>query len=299
MIFNYLLALFQILVLASARAQADEYASDPNIFELTPSNFDKVVHKSNYTTLVKFYAPWCGYCQKLQPVYHKLGKYINKDAKYSINIASVNCDKDYNKQLCSQYQVRGFPTLMVFRPPKYEKGKQVKLQKHASEVYQGERTVKSITKFLTSRLKNYVKKFHNIRSDGIAEWLAEDKPSVLLISNANSVSPLLKSIAIDFLDRVNVGMISKFNDESHKFVIGDKEIEVPATSKSSLFYFNREKGELVAYTKSDKLNDKIKITEWIIEQTQKQPIEGPLSKKEKKYYYKYRTGKKKIEHDEL
>ena len=57
MIFNYLLALFQILVLASARAQADEYASDPNIFELTPSNFDKVVHKSNYTTLVKFYAP--------------------------------------------------------------------------------------------------------------------------------------------------------------------------------------------------------------------------------------------------
>ena len=26
---------------------------------------------------------------------------------------------------------------------------------------------------------------------------------------------------------------------------------------------------------------------------------GPLSKKEKKYYYKYRTGKKKIEHDEL
>lgn len=54
MIFNYLLALFQILVLASARAQADEYASDPNIFELTPSNFDKVVHKSNYTTLVKF-----------------------------------------------------------------------------------------------------------------------------------------------------------------------------------------------------------------------------------------------------
>ena len=92
---------------------------------------------------------------------------------------------------------------------------------------------------------------------------------------------MLKSIAIDFLDRVNVGMISKFNDESHKFVIGDKEIEVPATSKSSLFYFNKEKGELVAYTKSDKLNDKIKITEWIIEQTQQQPIEGPLSKKEK------------------
>ena len=91
---------------------------------------------------------------------------------------------------------------------------------------------------------------------------------------------MLKSIAIDFLDRVNVGMISKFNDESHKFVIGDKEIEVPATSKSSLFYFNKEKGELVAYTKSDKLNDKIKITEWI--EHPAQPIQKEATNIEKR-----------------
>ncbi|EMG46528.1 putative thioredoxin [Candida maltosa Xu316] len=245
MFLKYLLSFISLFILVASRAQGDEYASDPNIFELTPSTFDKVVHKSNYTTLVKFYAPWCGYCQQLQPIYHKLGKYIQKDAKYSVNIASVNCDKDYNKALCSQYQVRGFPTLMVFRPPKYGTGKEVKAQNHASEVYQGERTVKSMTKFLSSRLKNYVKKFHNVKSDGLGQWLESDQPSILLISQANSVSPLLKSLAIDFLGRVNIGMIGKLNNEPHTITVDGNEIEVPATFKSTLLYFNKEKGKFL------------------------------------------------------
>ncbi|KAK6868070.1 Protein disulfide-isomerase MPD1 [Candida tropicalis] len=299
MIWNRLLALISLLVLVTSRAQGDEYANDDNIFELTPSNFDKVVHKSNYTTIVKFYAPWCGYCQQLKPTYKKLGKYIHENAKYAVNVASVNCDKEYNKPLCSQYQVRGFPTLMVFRPPKYQSGKPTRKQNHASEVYQGERNVKAMTKFLTSRLKNYVTKFHNVNSNGIAEWLQEEKPNVLLITNTNSISPLLKSIAIDFLDRVNIGIITKLNSEPRTIEVDGNEVEIPAATKSTLLYFDKDNKKFVTYDKSDKLNDKEVISEWIIKQTKQQPIEGPLSKKEKKYYYKYRTGKKKIEHDEL
>lgn len=293
------MALCTLFVLIAARAQGDEYANDNHIFELTPLNFDKVVHRSNYTTIVKFYAPWCGYCQQLKPIYKKLGKYIHGNAKYSVNVASVNCDKEYNKPLCSQYQVRGFPTLMVFRPPKYQAGKQTRVQNHASEVYQGERTVKAMTKFLTSRLKNYVTKFHNVNSQGISEWLQDEKPNILLITNANLISPLLKSIAIDFLERVNIGIITKLNPESQAIEVDGVEVEIPTFTKSTLLYFDNDKKKFIVYDQSDKLTDKEVISEWIIQQTKKQPIEGPLSKKEKKYYYKYRTGKKKIEHDEL
>lgn len=167
MYISYLLSLLNVLLLVTARAQGDEYASDPNIFELTASNFDKVIHGSNYTSIVKFYAPWCGYCQQLKPVWKKLGKAVGRDSKLSVNVAAVNCDKDYNKPLCAQYQISGFPTVMVFRPPKYDKNKAMsgKRQRHASEAYNGQRTVKAMLQFLGSRLKNYVKKVHNLDSD--------------------------------------------------------------------------------------------------------------------------------------
>ncbi|RCK65017.1 Protein disulfide-isomerase MPD1 [Candida viswanathii] len=297
MIWTRLLALFSLAILVTSRAQEDDYANDDNIYELTPSNFDKVVHKSNYTTIVKFYAPWCGYCQQLKPTYKKLGKYIHDTAKYAVNVASVNCEK--HKALCSQHQIRGFPTLMVFRPPKHKSGKQARAQNHANEVYQGERSVKSMTKFLTSRLKNYVTKFHNVKSQGIAQWFQDEKPNVLLITDANLISPLLKSIAIDFLERVNIGVITKLNLEPHIIEVDGTDVEIPAASKSTLFYFDKNNKKLVPYDKSDKLSDKEVISQWIIDKTKVQPIEGPLSKKEKKYYSKYRTGKRKVEHDEL
>ena len=111
------------------------YDASPHIIELTPKSFDKVVHRTNYTTVVEFYAPWCGYCKLLKNIMKKAAK--NLDG--IVQVASVNCDLAKNKQLCAQYRVEGFPTLMVFRPPKVDLNKQsdnrVKLGNHASEVY--------------------------------------------------------------------------------------------------------------------------------------------------------------------
>ncbi|EGW31071.1 uncharacterized protein SPAPADRAFT_56981 [Spathaspora passalidarum NRRL Y-27907] len=290
---------FLSLILASA----DEYQYDNNIFELTPDTFNRVVHKTNYTTIVKFYAPWCGHCQNLKPTYKKLGKLIHEDAKYAINVAAVNCDQDYNKPLCSHYQIQGFPTIMAFRPPKYVAG-QDQSQNHASELYQGERSVKAMLSFLTSRLKNYVKKFPSVQSSSLQTWFNEvTGPKVLLIADKKSVSPLLKSLAIDFLGRVNFAMVANTFVDSHEIEVNGTKVEIPGNSNSSLLYFDEKTKKFVVYDKSEKLNNSVLISQWLIDVADVKPVEGALSKKEQKFYSKYRKGEKSTgsaaDHDEL
>ncbi|CAK9441549.1 uncharacterized protein LODBEIA_P54170 [Lodderomyces beijingensis] len=308
LIASALILFLQFLIRASARAQGDEYASDPNVIELSASNFDKAIHNTNYTTIVKFYAPWCGYCQQLKPVWRKLSKYMNQDAQLGINVAALNCDNPQNKPLCSSYQIQGFPTLMVFRPPKFAKGKPTaRGKKHASEVYQGQRTLKAISSFLTSRLKNYVTKLYNLEDD-LVKWISENAsdanyaPKVFLVAKANSISPLLKTVAIDYLGSVDFAMFGKLNDFEKSVDIGGTTVKIPAVDKSTLFYFDKAAKELVQYAESEKLNDKKKISQWITKVSGVEPVEGPLSKKGKKLE-KYRSGKRSkknsVQHDEL
>ncbi|OBA19296.1 thioredoxin-like protein [Metschnikowia bicuspidata var. bicuspidata NRRL YB-4993] len=296
---------FHIFVLVSAVLTTVSglgfYAKDSNIYELTPLNFDKVVLGSNYTTIVEFYAPWCGYCKQIKPVYHKLAKYFQEDAKYAINVAAVNCDEEKNKPLCSKYRVQGFPTLMVFRPPKFQRGSPTS-SKHIPETYNGQRELPAIVDYMTSRLKNYVKKFHNFTSKSFVDWLnVEDgTEKVVVLSKADGVTPLLKSLAIDFLDSVSVAIVSVKNPVlSPTIKYGDEDIEIPLQEDDTLpvlLVYKQEEKKFVRY-KGKKLNKMAKIQKFVMDTAGVVPSEGSLSKKEVKLR-KYRGVKESIK-DEL
>jgi len=56
------------------------------VITLTDSTFDKVVKDPTKDVLVEFYAPWCGHCKNLAPVWEALAKtFVNdKDVLFSI-----------------------------------------------------------------------------------------------------------------------------------------------------------------------------------------------------------------------
>lgn len=57
------------------------------MLDLTTDTFDSVVMDPTKHALVEFFAPWCGHCKSLAPVYEKLGKVF--EAETSVVVAKV------------------------------------------------------------------------------------------------------------------------------------------------------------------------------------------------------------------
>lgn len=87
-------------------------------------NFDELVTKSTKDVLVEFYAPWCGHCKKLTPIYDELGeKMMDEDVEIVKMDATAN-------DVPPQFNVRGFPTLYWLpkgskQPKSYEGGREL------------------------------------------------------------------------------------------------------------------------------------------------------------------------------
>ncbi|CDR47690.1 CYFA0S36e00452g1_1 [Cyberlindnera fabianii] len=81
------------------------------VIEADSSNFDSIVYGSGKDSLVEFYASWCGHCKKLSPIYDELADvYANTP---DVQIVKIECDE--NRDICSQFGIKGFPTLKLFK----------------------------------------------------------------------------------------------------------------------------------------------------------------------------------------
>ncbi len=55
-----------------------------DVVVLTDDNFDSIVLNENKDVLVEFYAPWCGHCKSLAPIYEKLGTTFKGEKDVSV-----------------------------------------------------------------------------------------------------------------------------------------------------------------------------------------------------------------------
>ncbi|KAJ8336748.1 hypothetical protein SKAU_G00379680 [Synaphobranchus kaupii] len=62
--------------------------------------------------LVEFYAPWCGYCKKLEPVWHEIGAEL-KSSGSLINVGKM--DATAYSGVASEFGVRGYPTIKLIK----------------------------------------------------------------------------------------------------------------------------------------------------------------------------------------
>jgi len=100
---------------------------------LVAKNFDAVAKDAAKDVLVEFYAPWCGHCKQLAPIWDELG------AKFKDSETIVVAKMDSTANELEDVKIQSFPTIKFF-------------PKAGGEVvdYNGERTLDALTKFLES-----------------------------------------------------------------------------------------------------------------------------------------------------
>ncbi|KAF1815721.1 protein disulfide-isomerase tigA precursor [Eremomyces bilateralis CBS 781.70] len=180
------------------------------VIDLIPKNFDNVVLKSGKPALVEFFAPWCGHCKTLAPIYEELAQNL-AFAEDKVSIAKV--DADEHKDLGRRFGVQGFPTLKWFD------GKSDK-----PEDYKGGRDIDSLTAFIKEKTgikpKSAKKPESNVvmLNDGKFKTAVGADQHVLVAFTApwcghcKTLAPIWETLAQDFVNEPNV-LIAKVDAE--------------------------------------------------------------------------------------
>ncbi|XP_014470673.1 PREDICTED: thioredoxin domain-containing protein 5 isoform X2 [Dinoponera quadriceps] len=152
---------------SSSTSMPEDVAPSPpeavnGLLELTEDTFEK--HISSGHHFVKFYAPWCGHCQKLAPTWDELANSLRHDD--AVSISKIDCTQ--YRSACGQFDIMGYPTLLWI-----EDGKKV-------EKYAGQRSHEELKAYVSSMLAKSADK-SNQKSES-----TDDTPHTIVSLTADS-----------------------------------------------------------------------------------------------------------------
>jgi len=116
-----------------SQALPEDWDKEP-VKVLVASNFEEIAFDKEKDVLVEFYAPWCGHCKQLVPIYDELAKKFEDDA--TVVVAKI----DSTQNELEHVKIQSFPTIKL-----YKKGDNKVVD------YDGERTLEGLSTFLAGK----------------------------------------------------------------------------------------------------------------------------------------------------
>eukprot|EP01029_Cantina_marsupialis_P021019 TRINITY_DN499_c0_g1_i1.p1 TRINITY_DN499_c0_g1~~TRINITY_DN499_c0_g1_i1.p1 ORF type:complete len:346 (-),score=120.56 TRINITY_DN499_c0_g1_i1:80-1117(-) len=186
-----------------------------NVVQLNPNTFGDLVGDEQHV-LVKFFAPWCGHCKALAPVFEELAQTYSKDK--AVLISEVNCDD--HQALCQEHGIKGYPTLKYF-----PKGSET------AEDYNGGRDLIDFVTFINEKtgLKRRVHKTPTpvveLRPDNFDSIVIPEKTVFVKFfapwcGHCKRLAPIYEELARAFAGEDSV-VIAEANVEAHQ-ELGDR-----------------------------------------------------------------------------
>jgi protein disulfide-isomerase A1 len=125
---------------ANLKSQEVPESQTEDVHVLVGKAFNDVVLDPTKDVLVEFYAPWCGHCKKLAPIYDEVAKKL----KHNTNLVLAKMDATANE--VESVSIQGFPTIKFW--PANNKNQPIDFNE--------ERTVEGFIKFLQKHSTNSV-----------------------------------------------------------------------------------------------------------------------------------------------
>ena len=113
------------------KSEAIPESNDGPVKVIVGLEFDAIVKDETKDVFVKYYAPWCGHCKKLAPIWEELGTHFKENS----DIVIAKFDSTANE--AEGLEVRGYPTLIF-----YPKGNK------AGVTFDGDRELEPLKKYL-------------------------------------------------------------------------------------------------------------------------------------------------------
>lgn len=114
---------------------------DENVTKLVAHNYDDILADDNKNIIVEYFAPWCGHCKKLAPIWSELGAHY-KESDDSVVVAKL--DHTLN-DVDIAHNIEGYPTI-IFYPANGAKDPKTGLR--LGVVYESGRDLESFKEFI-------------------------------------------------------------------------------------------------------------------------------------------------------
>ncbi|KAJ1980964.1 hypothetical protein H4R35_000918 [Dimargaris xerosporica] len=204
-----------------AGSVAGLYSPGSKVITLGVYNFQTEVIDSDYPVMVEFFAPWCGHCKNLAPTYDKVATDVYGIAK----VGAVDCDDKTNAPICSQYGVRGFPTLKLFPAKRKRDKKNPDRMTKIPQTYEYARTRKALREYILGKVPTVVirvtqKELAKSGGDssttsksepraGLDAFFAKapEVPKVLLFTTKDKATALYKGLGIALGQKMRLGWV--------------------------------------------------------------------------------------------
>ncbi|CAJ1052603.1 protein disulfide-isomerase A2 [Xyrichtys novacula] len=171
---------------APQKEKTTEIEEEKDVLVLHINNFARALSEFEYL-LVEFYAPWCGHCKQLEPVYAEAAGKLRTELP-SVRLAKVDAIEE--KELAEEFDIGGFPTLKLF----------TKGERKETVDFSGKRTVVGIQQWMKRRISPPAAVLDSV--DSVAQFIDSQNITVVgffedLESEAVKV---LKEIAYELTD---------------------------------------------------------------------------------------------------